>query len=172
MKRPGDETSAVINRPMMNRPHTRIIPRGILWSRPSHSAHSKLYPHDLSIVIHSFIHYEDLYSASSRLLLRSAPDPCMAKKKSFEARVGCVSKNPGEQSLRQRKPIPHWRGQPPRMHGPELWRYEQKEQRVTPVLMSGVNCDLWFPGWDSTNLGGRPEQDSGYTSRQGHQYGI
>ena len=53
----------------------------------------------------SFIHYGDLYSASSRLLLRSAPDPCTAKKKSFEARVECVRKNPGEQSLHQRKPI-------------------------------------------------------------------
>ena|SRR6218665_521100 len=41
------------------------------------------------------------------------------------------------------------RGQPPRMHGPGLWRYEQKEQRVTPDPMSGVNCDLWCPGWDS-----------------------
>src|SRR6218665_435104 len=29
---------------------------------------------------------------------------------------------------------------------PELWRYEQKEQRVTPVSMSGVNCDLWGRG--------------------------
>src|SRR6218665_555316 len=51
-------------------------------------------------------------------------------KRSFEAIVKCVRKNPGEQSLHQRKPIPH-RGQPPRMHGPGLWRYEQKEQRVT-----------------------------------------
>src|SRR6218665_1926543 len=54
-----------------------------------------------------FIHYGDLYSAPSMLLLRSAPDPCTAKKKSFETRVECVRKNPGEQSLRQRKPIPH-----------------------------------------------------------------
>src|SRR6218665_3620997 len=53
------------------------------------------------------IHYGDLYSAPSRLLLRSAPDPCTAKKKSFETRVECVRKTPGEQSLRQRKPIPH-----------------------------------------------------------------
>jgi len=58
-------------------------------------------------VIYSFIHYGELYSAPSRLLLRSAPDPCTAKKKSFETRVECVRKNPGEQSLRQRKPIPH-----------------------------------------------------------------
>src|SRR6218665_3162479 len=57
--------------------------------------------------IHSFIHYGDLYSAPSRLLLRSAPDPCTTKKKSFETRVECVRKNTGEQSLRQRKPIPH-----------------------------------------------------------------
>ena|SRR6218665_698469 len=46
---------------------------------------------------HSFIHYGDLYSAPSRLLLRSAPDPCTAKEKSFEARVKCVRKNPGAQ---------------------------------------------------------------------------
>src|SRR6218665_412437 len=59
-----------------------------------------------SAFIHSFIHYWNLYSASSSLLLRSAPDPCTAKKKSFEARVECVRKNPGEQSLCQRKPIP------------------------------------------------------------------
>src|SRR6218665_1455261 len=59
------------------------------------------------ITIHSFIHYGDLYSTPSRFLLRSAPDPCTAKKKSFESRVECVRKNPGKQSLRQRKPIPH-----------------------------------------------------------------
>src|SRR6218665_358091 len=41
--------------------------------------------------IHSFIHYGDLYSAPSRLQLRSAPDPCTAKKKSFETRVECVT---------------------------------------------------------------------------------
>src|SRR6218665_2650948 len=57
------------------------------------------------------------------------------------------------------------RGQPPRMHGPGLWRYKQKEQRVTPVPMSRVNCDLWCPGLDSKDLGGRPEQDPGYTSK-------
>jgi len=45
------------------------------------------------LFIHSFIHYGDLYSAPSRLLLRLAPDPCTAKKKSFEARVECVRKN-------------------------------------------------------------------------------
>ena len=45
--------------------------------------------------VHSFIHYGDLYSISSRLLLRSAHDPCTAKKKSFEARIECVRKNHG-----------------------------------------------------------------------------
>src|SRR6218665_2827167 len=64
------------------------------------------------------------------------------------------------------------RGQPPRMHGPGLWRYEQKEQRVTPVPMIGVNCNLCCPGWESKDLVGRPEQDPGYTSRPWHQYGI
>src|SRR6218665_47775 len=43
------------------------------------------------------------------------------------------------------------RDQPPRMHGPGLWMYEQKEQRVTPVRMIGVNCILWCPGWDGIN---------------------
>src|SRR6218665_2045293 len=38
----------------------------------------------LCVFIHSFIHYGDLNSAPSRLLLRSAPDPCTAKEKSFE----------------------------------------------------------------------------------------
>src|SRR6218665_1645821 len=49
------------------------------------------------------------------------------------------------------------RDQPPRMHGPRLWMYEQKEQRVTPVRMIGVNCILLCPGWDGKYLGGRPE---------------
>ena len=51
-------------------------------------------------MMHSFIHYEDLYIASSRLLLRSAPDPCTAKKKSFEAGVECVRKIQPETRLR------------------------------------------------------------------------
>ena len=61
-------------------------------------------------------------------------------------------------------PFQTQRGPPPRMHRPGWWRYEQKEQRVTPVPISRVNCDLWCPGWDSKNLGGRPEKDPGYTS--------
>jgi len=31
--------------------------------------------------------------------------------------------------------------------------YEQKEQRVTPVPMIGVNCNLWCPEWDGKDLG-------------------
>src|SRR6218665_3582683 len=63
---------------------------------------------DLRVTQHnSFIRYADLYCVSSMLLLRSAPYPCTTKGKSFEARVECDRKNPGEQSLRQRKPIPH-----------------------------------------------------------------
>src|SRR6218665_1614439 len=56
-----------------------------------------------------FIHYEDLYSALSRLLCRTTPDPCTAKKNSFKATVECAIMNPGEQSLCQRKSIPHGR---------------------------------------------------------------
>ena len=56
-----------------------------------------------------FIHYEDLYSGSSRLLLKSAPDPSTANKNSFKATVECVIMDPGEQSLCQRKSIPHGR---------------------------------------------------------------
>src|SRR6218665_1721663 len=58
------------------------------------------------LVIHSFIHYVDLYSASSRLLLRSAPDFRKAKKRSFRARIECVRVNPGEQLQCKWKPIP------------------------------------------------------------------
>ena len=50
--------------------------------------------------------------------------------------------------------------QPQRMHGLG-YGGTSKEQRVTPVPMSGVNCHLWCPGWDSKDLGGRPEQDPG-----------
>ena len=87
------------------------------------------------------------YSGSSRLLLRSTPDPCTAKNDSFQARVKCAGKNPGEQSLCQWKHIPRaQQGQPPKMHGPGLWKYGQNEQRVTPVPLSGGNCDFWCPG--------------------------
>jgi len=54
--------------------------------------------------IHSFIHYGDSYSASWRFLLRSAPDPCTAKKNSFQYRVACMRQNElWEQSLGQRQ---------------------------------------------------------------------
>ena len=65
--------------------------------------------------IHSFIHYEDLYSAPSRLLLRSAPDPSTAEKDSFEARIERFRVDSGMQAQHQRKPVPerganHWEG--------------------------------------------------------------
>src|SRR6218665_1365608 len=49
-----------------------------------------------------------------------------------------------------------------RMHGPGLWRYEQKEQRITPVSMSGVNCDLWCRGWTAkiSEVGRSKTQDT------------
>src|SRR6218665_904116 len=59
------------------------------------------------------------------------------------------------------------RGQPPRMHGSGLWMYEQKEQRVTPVPMIGVNCNLWCPGWDGKDLGGSNHLTFIYVCMQG-----
>src|SRR6218665_2486645 len=56
------------------------------WSRRTFSIHVNFctLPSSSFSEYHSFIHYGDLYSAPSRLLLRSAPDPCTTKKKSFE----------------------------------------------------------------------------------------
>src|SRR6218665_1645210 len=61
--------------------------------------------------------------------------------------------------------------QPPRMHGPGLWRYEQKEQSN---LCSDERSELRppVPGVGEQRSRGRPEQDPGYTSRPWHQYGI
>src|SRR5688572_29247149 len=53
-----------------------------------------------------FIHYEDLYSAPSRLLLRSAPDPSTAEKDSFEARIEIFRVDSGMQSQLKGEPIP------------------------------------------------------------------
>ena len=49
----------------------------------------------------------DIYSASLKLLLRSAPYSSTAKRSSFKARVECVRVNPGEQSQCQWKTIPN-----------------------------------------------------------------
>src|SRR6218665_4008089 len=59
----------------------------------------------LSPFIHSFI--TEIYIAPLQGYYSEALPTLTAKKKSFETRVECVRKNPGEQSLRQRKPIPH-----------------------------------------------------------------
>src|SRR6218665_120470 len=63
-----------------------------------------------------FIHYGDLYSASSGLPLPTLP----WLTKQFWARVECVGKNPGERLLCEIKPIPQQWGQPQRRHGPGL----------------------------------------------------
>jgi len=60
---------------------------------------SKLLRNVLVAFIHSLRRFTRLH--------RSTPDPCTAKTNSFKARVECVRMNPGEQSLCQRKPIPH-----------------------------------------------------------------
>jgi len=54
----------------------------------------------------------------------------------------------------------HTEGQPPRMQGPGLWRHKQKEQRVTPVPMSGVYCDLWGGRAKISEVGQSKTQDT------------
>src|SRR6218665_1496030 len=81
-------------------PRTRTNPASVkegLFSSIQHTlkeaCFSSMNPASSSVILRflyaliPFIHYGDLYSAPSRLLLRSAPDPCTAKKKSFETRV-------------------------------------------------------------------------------------
>jgi len=43
--------------------------------------------------IHSFIHIEHLYSASSRKLLRSAPNTSMVKQSKLSSLVGVIAVN-------------------------------------------------------------------------------
>ena len=97
--------------------------------------------------IHSFIHYGDLYSAPSRLLLRSAHDHCTAKKNSFEARVECVRKNPGELSLRQRNPF-HTEG--PTTENARAWVVEVRAKGTKSSPCSDDRSELQplVPGWD------------------------
>src|SRR6218665_958071 len=86
----------------------------------------------------NFIHYVDLYSASSRSLLKSAPDSSTAKNSSFKARVECVRVNPGVQSQCQFDGThSKQRGQPPRMHASGELKHGQKRQRLPPVPLSG-----------------------------------
>ena len=83
-----------------------------------------LYVHN-----NSFIHYGDLYSTSSTLPLRSAPDPCTAKKKSFETRVECARMCQKEfwgAIFATTEAHSTQMDQPPRMHGPGLWMYDNK----------------------------------------------
>src|SRR6218665_2261684 len=53
------------------------------------------------------------------------------------------------------------RGQPPRMHGPGLWRYKQKEERVTPVPLRLV-------GWG--NSVSDPKSQKLWTTRSQSQF--
>ena len=61
---------------------------------------------------------------------------------------------------------------PLRMHEPDKSKYLAKGTKGTLILLIGGNCDLWCPGWDSKDLGGRPEQGPVGTSRSGQQDGI
>src|SRR6218665_605410 len=90
----------------------------------------------------SFIHYGNSYSASSRLLLRSAPDPCTAKYNSFGGRIECVRVKPGEQSLRHR--VHSTRRMTKHRGCTILPRGSTGKGKEKPPL-SGGNCDLWCP---------------------------
>jgi len=60
-----------------------------------------------------------------------------------------------------------------RLKGTTLWKYEKIGQvPVTPVPLSGGCSNLWYSGWDSKDLAGRPEQNPADTSRPGQQSGI
>jgi len=77
--------------------------------------------------IHSFIHLGDLYSTSSRLLLRNAADPCAAKKNSFQARVESARMNPGGAIAALTEVHFTRKGQQPRMHGSALRKYGERD---------------------------------------------
>ena len=86
----------------------------------------------------SFIHY-GFYVAPLQcyLGLRSAPDPCTAKKNGFPA-IKCVGKNPGEQSPCQWKPISHIGANHP--ENARAWIVEVQAKRtksITTVPLSG-----------------------------------
>ena len=58
------------------------------------------------LFIYSFIHYRDLYSTPSWLLLRSALEPSTAKKDSFEVRIERIRTDSEEQTQHQDEPVP------------------------------------------------------------------
>src|SRR6218665_651029 len=146
-------------------------PTTIHHSKRKYRRQTMSYHPQTETTSYSFIHYGDLYSASSRLLFRSAPDPCMAKENSFKARVECIRMNSGEQSKSQWKPIPH-RGANTKNALVFLVEVLAKETKSTPFPLTRGSCDLWCPGWDSKNLAGRPEQGPADTSRPGQQSGT
>ena len=129
--------------------------------------------------VHSFIYYWDLYSATSRLLLRSAPNPYMTKTNSFQARVECVwmcqplgaIAVPTEAHSTQMGST----NENARVCLVEVWA--KRTKRVTwednsHIPLSGGSCDLWCPGWDSKDLTGRLKQGPADTFRPGQQSGI
>ena len=63
----------------------------------------------------------------------------MAKEKSFEARVKCVRKNPGEQSLRQRKPFHTER---PTTENARAWVMEVRAKGTKSNLCSDERSEL------------------------------
>src|SRR6218665_1924710 len=73
------------------------------------------------ILHNTFIHYVDLYSASSRLLIRSAPDSSMAKKSSFKARAECIRVNPGNNHSANGSPF---QTEGPTTENARVWRVE------------------------------------------------
>src|SRR6218665_346288 len=88
----------------------------------------------ISIVpLHSFIHHGDLYSASSRLLHRSTPTLARLKRRVLGLSRMCQKESWGG-IIVTKKAHSTQRGQPPRMHGPGLWRYESS----SPLLLVGA----------------------------------
>src|SRR6218665_3890010 len=96
--------------------------------------------------LNSLIQYGDLDSALSRLLLGSAPDPCTAKKKSFEARVECIRKILGSNRCDKGSPF-HTQG--PTTENARAWVVEVRakgtksnpcsdELSELPLLVPGV----------------------------------
>src|SRR6218665_1699114 len=85
------------------------------------------------------MHYGDLYSAPSMLLLRSVPDPCTAEKKSFEARVICVRNNPGCNRCDKGSPF-HTEG--PTTENARAWVVEVRAKGTDSNLCSNERSEL------------------------------
>src|SRR6218665_2842811 len=91
-----------------------------------------------SLVIHSFI-TEPYIAPLQGYYSETLPTLARLKEKSFEAKVEYVRKNPGEKSLRQRKPIPH-RG--PTTENARVWVVELRAQGTKNNLCSNEPSKL------------------------------